>query len=368
MLHLSVGPLVKVDNIIWFTTLNFNGLFKFDIDTLQIEFVYRFKFAKGLQERMYTGKIIYYNDELFFFPYYYNRIVSYNIVTKTEKIILIADFIPERLGVNTVIQKGTEVFFRSDVCLDFYVLDLVSKKVKKMDDIFPDIPKEQGGWSSLCEDRLLIVLADRNSFIEITNNSKKYFKLPNYFNEWHLNRVYYDGELYWLLFGDNIDIYSWSAKTQEIERYKGDDSLEKNILGYYLYFFSFENEICILGNNYCGVFKINQVLKKIENLFQLPDDFKIINNILDYTPFKEYEIIDKKLWLFPRSGNQLVIYDKEKNQVRGIEFSVEQQNIPDWSSLMIDRYITNKEYITEGMFTLEDYIYLLKNIDSLTLC
>jgi len=367
MVNLGTRALVKVEDSIWFSASNFNGLFKLNIYNLEIEFVHRFQYAEVNQALLHSGKIIHYNNELYIFPYYSNVIVSYNISTKEENIIEIPDVENENLVVNVVWQSGTEIYFYGDTNLRFYVLDLELKKVKKHElgkEIFSKFSSGQIGWGEFCNDRILIVLQDKNEFIEVKDNICMHYNIPNYFRDLNLFRVYYDGKLYWLVFFESTDIYSWDIKTQELERYTLDDSVRVEVEKFFYHkFWSFEKDFFVVGNSLCGIFQIDREVKKIKEVCKLPKEFKILSQ-KDWQrmPFEQYVIVNKELWMFPVTGNKLVIYNSENSQTIGVDFSINGRDIPDGDIIAADICIKNKNIIMEELIGLEEYLWVLKNI------
>ena len=363
-IYLGAWAIGQLEEWIYFSASNINGLFRINIKTLEIEFVYRFQtvdlesdFFLGL----HGGKIVFYKDELFLFPLGSNVIINFNTVTKRETTIEIPDFSSEIFAINEVVENKEEIIFKGDTYLGIYSLNLLEKQVKKSclgEKLFSQYDVTHCGWSNWNAEHFCIVLQGRDEFLVVSKDYEEIISYPPEIKGRFVTDILFNKHKFWFMFGDSADIMCWNKEEQKVKCYKPIDSkLQKNISGGYKELFVFKDRVCILGNRYKGVYGINEKDSIVESVIDDADIFQVVDKEKIGVPsLGNFLIVNEELWVFPDSGKYLLIFNENMELIRKKEFSIETSKIPGWDS----KVIAPPDLEETGTYTLGSYIrYIL---------
>lgn len=333
MLTMGVGAYVRVDDVIWFTPPDFNGLFKYHINTSNIEFVYRFACVGKAYKQLFRGEIIYYKGQLFLFPYQFNKIVVYSIDEQKEQVIEIHGCLTETFGTPTIVQKDSKVYFGGTARVNLFCLDLETKQVKKINSNMLEKHNEAVGVPmEVCDERYVISVREKNSFIEIMEGNEREVEIPDELKKYGLSFVSYWKGHYWISVQNSRDIFSWDMEKNIVERYESVLPYEEEVP--YIRFLFWEDEILLLSRLKCDVYSVNLNNKTVEVLCSMPIGIMSIRDGIGMSPWICYGMIKDKLWLFPQAANQVLVYDKEERKLQGIPLKIDVNSIPDWIEIL----------------------------------
>ena len=108
--------------------------------------------------------------------------------------------------------------------------------------------------------------------------------------------------------------------------------------------------------------RVNKEKKIVENVFQYPKKFKIVNEISWGPVFSKGFIQNHELLLIPQRGNMILRYDFETQLVAGIELGMPQNRIPYLRDMYREKSCMDgiiRE--SEELYTLYGYMDLLKS-------
>lgn len=364
-IYLGAWAIGQLEEWIYFSASNINGLFRINVKTLEIEFVHRFQtvdLKPDVPFGLHGGKIVFYKGELFLFPLGLNVIINFNTVTKKETTIEIPEFSSRMFVINEVVKNKEEVIFKGDIYLRIYSLNLLEKQVKKSclgEKLFSKYDVTHCGWSNWNAEHFCIVLQDRDEFLVISKDYEEIISYPSEVKGKFILDILFNKNKFWFLFGDSADIMCWNKGEQGVKWYRGIDSkLQKDIIGAYRELFVYKDKVCILGNRCKGIYWINEKDSIIESVTGDADTFQVVDKEeIGRPPLGNFLIVNEELWVFPDTGKYLLIFNENMELIKKKEFSIETSKIPGW-----DLRVCAPPGLDEtGIYTLGSYIrYILK--------
>lgn len=357
-IYLGTFAIGRLDDWIFFSASNINGLFKINIESLEIEFVHHFKTLKMQDDNFWGwhgGKIIFDKDELFLFPLCSNVIINYNTKEQRECVINILDFPMNKFYVNEVIKDECEIIFKGDAYLPLYSLDLNKKTAQKSilgKQVFTKYESSHCSLTSYNRGSFCIVLQEKNEFLIVSKEMEQVIPYPAEIKERSVRDIVYIDEKIWFMFDDSSEIMCWDKELHSMKLYKNSE-VKRNISAAYSKMFVFNGRICLIGNRCRGVYWINEEKDRIEAVVDKINAFQIIERErIGYPLFGNYCIYREELWIFPVAGKNLLIINKDMQIIRKKEFSIETFKIPEW-----DKQVNElRELEEKGAYTLNSYI------------
>ncbi len=205
---------VWFDNLnIWFSSMLFNGLYKYDISTQQTHFIGSFPKEKRNEWRLH-GKALKIDHEIFFLPnrskyiHVYDierhQIYSYDMKTK------------ERINCkNAIYYKGCIYFVGNDSEITLYEMNAKTKKIKK----YPINIKDYKG--QICADYIVIdtkfyfACDSENIVIEYNMDSNTYCLHRVFKGSKGFGSIAYDGNSF--LLSDSESVFRWNKDTDIVQ-------------------------------------------------------------------------------------------------------------------------------------------------------
>lgn len=324
-IFLNTLAAVQIDNQIWFSAWNINGLFKLDIISKDIEFVHRFQNLAANAKCAHRGNVIYDKGEMFFFPFFSKKIVIYNIFTKVELEIDIPDCKSEIFAAVGAIQVNRKIVFWGDESLYFYELDMETRAIKVLpyEEWVLEKLNQKCSRKEWCKDRFIITFDDWNYFIEIRNGSAELKKYPS--NVKCGKRPYFlkDRNGYWLCMRDTWTVFYWEENQIIADEYEIDEDTV-NCLGTYEDFFVISPDIYLLARANNRIYKVNKEKKMMEVCYDYSNLINIIHMGLgEVTPFLITFCIDENVVFFPRGADKLLFYNLENKNAKVFPFSID---------------------------------------------
>lgn len=326
--YLSFYDAYIENNEMWVSNLAFNGLFKVNLDTYEVNYVGSFKGEDVWQENLHR-RVIRYKDVLFFIPYSGKGICTYNLITKEMGFIPI-DSENNIIRVADAILDGNFLWMFPGIAgqplliLNMDTLEVVKKPewnekamacMHENADLVFDI-------SNVCRVGRKIWLApcDISKILEFnmdTNNFQVHTIDDNYI----MKSISYDGNNFWLTFANSKDVLSWEPVSKNIMVYREGSVTEKANCPYMNVIFN-NDDVLVLPSSEEYIMKADKKTGSLIPINSYPQGFKRIRN---YTLFKGYTKKDGKILLYPRSGNQMLVMDCNTYEMTGNELIAPEQ-------------------------------------------
>ncbi|MDE7177483.1 MAG: hypothetical protein K2O59_06665 [Lachnospiraceae bacterium] len=368
-IHLGAKNVYEIDGGVYFFNIDFNSLFRFDIQTRSIRHLDAF-LEYQTQQKILFGDFVVENDkELFFFPGYGNFIGIYNTQSnKDEKVLFNSDYVDQKninFSVAKIIVSVKKVWiFLSDTSLGVYVLDLESHQIQKDDDLsekIKDYPTLVWKLEQSYDNFSFVQTSDLKFLLQIDVEKGNFIEreMPV------LNGIIIgdNGKQIWLYVANSTEIYEWSVEENEVSVYLiTDEELVNKGQEYqmppYARCVCYGDDVFVLGWGIDAIMKLNRAEKKIERAFALPEKFlfyeyKKTSKFI--SSFWSVEMIGEKICFFPCSGNMILIYDPKSGEVRGEELLIDKKKIINYREMIIDKlYNEYPQSETNDYFSLYD--------------
>lgn len=332
----SIANAIDNEGIIWFSALDFNGLFKYDIKNEKMKWIELFdgelESSRGLHSGVYICE-----DEVIFTPTYDRKLRIYD---KTCEKILTLD-----IATNEQIEffyesvlLDNEIYFMSND-LKMWVFDIKKKTIIEDIEISNLIKngikdsEKKLAYVRVSEKRMFLVEVDKKVWHELNLVERKLYTNRLEVNE-NIFSISFINNSYWIFFEDTMDVVIWEKcgtssvyKTEDNEwlkerkwvPYAGAYQTGKNvfILNYYSkYIMTLDSE--------------NEILKRA---FAYPNGYKIEQHDgVGQCYSKAFAYNDKVLFI-PVRGNMLLSYDTDKDEVKGVNFTIAEEEIPYWNKV-----------------------------------
>ena len=368
-MHLSAKNVYEIDGGVYFFNIDFNSLFRLDLQTRSIQHLDAFLECQTQQRILFGDFVVKNNKELFFFPGYDNFIGIYNTqLNKAEKISFNQEYADKRdinFSVAKIIVLDKKVWiFQADTALGVYVLDLESHQIQKDDNISEKIknyPNLVWKLEQTYHNFSFVQTSDLKLLLQIDVEQGNLI-------EWETpvsNGVVIgdNGKNIWLYVVNSTEIYEWSMEENEISVYSiVDEELVNKGQEYqmppYARCVCYGDDVFVLGWGIEAIMKLNREDKRIEKAFALPEDFLFYDykkTSMLTSNFWSVEMINGKIWFLPCGSNMLLIYDPQSGEVQGEELLIDKERIINYRELIVDKL--HKEYPqseTDDYFSLYD--------------
>lgn len=367
--YLRVGSFIKIENKIYFMNLAFNGIFYIDLNDFSTHFVHKFTFEPASAVALSTGGCMYNDGVIYFFPNNMNAIMEYNIFTKKEMMIEIPYQNEKNFKFADAIRKGDMVYiFPFDICKGIYRFYFNEQKIEKDEELSllfnsgfrcANVFLVQGN-------RMLMGEYGGNRIVEVDLDMKKIVKVHIIAPEIKIFFICYDGNNYWILQTESLDIYEWNYQSNMIQVYTNKKITEEkgeNIeLPPYSNLIFLEDEILVLNNELKNIWRIHRGKNVIDHPINLPEKFQCVK----YSTFRgwpicdAYTILEEKVLLYSTRGNMMLIYDIKTKQLSGKEMLVSLDKDPYLDDVVKEIFEQNNNVINveqEELYSMEAFVY-----------
>lgn len=321
---LSFSCAVELDNYLWVSGDDYNGLFKICLETGCSEFVIKFD-EKG--ERLLYKKVIAVGRKLFFIPYMADKIAEYNVDTKEIKYYEICGFENETVKFGDCIVKNGMLYLFPLKARDIICLDIKNGKVMCCAWDNSTLPNE-------------ITEADMTMFIHMVNVDNIVY-LPClrtnvivklYLNDFRSEVIqcteskegfidisYRNNILYLLTVGGNIVSYNVDSKEEKLFWINSQKRTDGKCVFYKMLFYN--DYLWLIPGYGEHIVRINVETREEVEIIEYPKQFKIDEKRNDYK-WLNGEIRDDVMYLYPHLANMLLHWDKGNNIMSGNRISM----------------------------------------------
>ncbi len=369
IVHIGGGAVTKErENIMWLSNAGFNGLFKLNIDTGYIELVH--KFEKIANNAIMAHSMLYIEeDEIICIPYFDKRIAVYNLKTEQEHTFDIPN-LQNKKGFGAYACKADNKIWLFSVygVDDVWYYDIDKKSVTKDVELTGILNNFINGETcSLIFQQyyntLFLCSSEKNKIYVIDLLKKTHESFSINIDKLKISKIAYDGQYYWISQENSQTVIQWDKKSGLYTEYKAHDEkwvTGKTIMPYSEILF-IDSEVILINYYAQNVMRVNKEKKIVENVFQYPKKFKIVNEISWGPVFSKGFIQNHELLLIPQRGNMILRYDFETQLVAGIELGMPQNRIPYLRDMYREKSCMDgiiRE--SEELYTLYGYMDLLK--------
>lgn len=369
MIHLGCRAFVIEEEILWFSNVKFNGLYKVDLLNGKIEWVHKFKnISYGntwTHSKMYKE-----GEELIFIPLFDDKITIYNLKTAREEIIKLPLKNNKTNFTGCSYKSGNKIWLVSNTNVeDIFCYDIKLKNIEKEENLSKVLSKYLGdeeffARGNVCGDRIIIFESEKNKVCEINMATKEVQSFEIKIEGANIIRVGFDGENYWCVQFDSHDVYEWNKENDTYVKYISED---KEFLDYlkkvpYSEFLFMNGEVVLNSHSSKGVNIVDKEKRTIKKLFDLPKFVKAVesgkNNPL-YSGIVHYA---NKIYLIPERASHLLIYELGTQNIREIELMVCREDLQYSDEIL--RELTKASTLIESseIYTLENYIKSLRTM------
>lgn len=367
---LNFRSFVRKENEIYFANMEFNGMFAMSLDKEKVTHIHTFSGAK-LNEFFCVGQYMTgYHDKLLFFLNndYSHKVYCYDLMTKQETVYPF----PEENGsalryFYILIWRNKGWFFPSDMSEGCYVIDLDTMQIVQDEDMSTLMKGYKWGMRVIKQNENCFSFVDmsRNELIvvDVETKTKTVVTLPIP----NSNMALVDRKRVWFTLADSADVYEWNREQNVLEKYTlEDESMWDGSSPPYINMIYIEEQdsVYLLGKSIGHVLRTNRNRHTIEFAFEFPEGFRFVKNKLQkYSFFGEAERVKNELWIYPVEGNMILVYDIEKNKVRGIKTTVSMEEIQGGKDIILSEMRDGVSERYEGMYSLRRVADLLRQYE-----
>ena len=363
MIYLGCNGVIAEDNNVWFSNINFNGLFKVDLNSGFVELIHKFRNLE-VDKKLAHRHVFKEKSELIFMPWFDNKIIIYDLETQTESIVEVpmengeSEFLGNAFRTDGVIWLFPGYSKNKVFCYDIekkclMVHEKLSQVILRMtegENVYLQY-KNHEKYVTMC-------IPNKNIICNINLDTLKnqIIKIDN--NAIEIIFAVYDGKDYWFIGRNNANIYQWNPQYDVWTEYYAGNNKKTDSWGevFYTEHVFYDKGIIMPSFYATNITKVNKEKRIVEKAFDYPIDFKIIKERVNGPVFVEAVRYGKEICFIPYRGSQIVCYDWKKEKVRGIELAISEENIP-YLEELIRKKIKKEDSILEGRVgKLKDYL------------
>lgn len=311
--YLKAFDAVEVDGYIWFSSKEYNGLFRVDKDTMEGVCMGHFP-AEDLYIREAHLKCFYYKNLLIFIPLMAHHIHIYNMSTEEFQLIPIDRQKENEWIIRDSVLKDNQVWiFPNCTNQDMLRLDLDTLGLSVINVFKKQCEEYLGGddnqYITICcvsKGKAWMAFYDTNIIICWDMDKKKLNFVET--DVEHISSVFVDDEDIWIMNTVSTEIYLYRTGEGISEKYLSEASYTCNPDGLHRPYFQmlrFNGELCVVPAFANDFIKFSD--GKFISIFHLED--KICNSLFFYG----YFCVDDELWVLPNYLSEVYIFDKKFN-------------------------------------------------------
>lgn len=348
-IHVSVvEAATRIENKIWLSCMEYNGLLCFDLEKEKYELKHRFNVVGGSKYDLHR-KVVCLENKLYLFPRSDDCIRIYDMCNNTEDVIAIP---VKQNKLWDVILLGTQAIIYLPKGNTFFLFNLITKK-------FED--------DNLILEKIKLILSENNTecLMEVNNNdifvldSDKYLHVIsndnidtidlNLIKEKIVTMRFKYNHL-WIFVADGKDvIYSIDLENKQIDKYIGDDEKRNNANIIYADVCKIDGTLYALnwqGNDIRIIDLVNKIITNSDIKISYP---RCMSEGRYWGYYEEYE---GKHYIFPIAGRNILVI--EKGNYREIESSIMLDELEDSDNII--KEINKKIKIENNFFGVDSFI------------
>ena len=313
------------DTYMYFSALDFNGLFRMRLGETKAEFLMHFP-GDAVWQKVMHRQVIRVEDCLFFIPYRAHGISVFNLKNYTMDYILMSSKAKVFANYSRVVQCGEGyLLIPDDFKQPFMILDIKRREVciaemldkqrRELVSGFDNVGSAQYG-TYVSDNYMYTAVYGLDILLKIDKNSLNAvdYKLGKY--SMH-NIILFEGKLWFTSKIDNI-VYCYDIENGSMQKYDIGGEGERLLFAIVPY----RDTLILLP---CQGDKIWVFEKESNKWIVLIDLFSgdFCRLIKGVSLFIGYKYVGSELFLFPRGGNGMVKLDSETNQVEIISIQYE---------------------------------------------
>ena len=358
----SMASVVDDNNVLWMSNVFFNGLFRMDLNSLELCCVGAFEGADISAGELHKGAHIN-GKEIIFTPFYDQAVRIYHTDSNTYQTIAIPE--EHKPPFSESVRVGQNIFFLSeDGCIWNYDIDKHSLTIDELSKDYKKFLDVTGGASKqVVSDGFLLLKRGETLMCRIDLEKHKTEIIHINGNMTDLQVALYGQGLYWFFLLDSQDIVSWNREKSEFIRYKcKEEKWGKNNFKSvpYAKMMFVEDTAWISNYNAMSPVQIDKDKKSIEPIVEGLDRFRVINPGIWGPLYPNVHIAGQDFYFIPCHANLLLQYNRETGEHKTIEMVIPQEQIPYFNEIVKDALKNEATGEREEIFTLREFIECVK--------
>lgn len=317
-IQLGASADIAINNKIWFSSFEFNGLYCYDVETKKLEYIAKFEGVSASQSFLHGDAFLDDNQNIIFIPIKDRYIRIVDTVGKC-----VVSYKLSALNDKETIWGGTKlnnelVLFTSGYRIFFF--DLTRKKLSKIKDI-SDYKWDAGFHNDIFRDalftrnELFLMLGNINtsSIIQIGLNDDSYKKIELKNIAGTVTSISKVDNSYWILTSDSTDVIEWDGKdhyiTYKNEEVRWMDNSTQRIIPYKKVI-SIGDDIWVIGFYADFFYRIKRDEKTVRCMVNSEEHTKISDNLGYGASYNNIHLLqDGRIAITPQRAGFLYILD-----------------------------------------------------------
>lgn len=366
--HLKFIGACQVENRIFFCNLAFNGIFYIDTVDYTIHYVCKFPDEPVSADRLSLCNGILYDNAIYFFPNFFNKILQYDVLGQKCQYINMGDCADNCMICSVVMKKNLVYMFPQELGQGIYIFDLNTQKVKRDKELSAPFV---GGFyirSLVCYDNCDCVLVGEYGGGRLLklNLETKQIVFSRTFKEFKFEGMMYNAGHLWILPMDSANIFEWDETGNRLKTYINENA-EYTGIPIYTNLVFLEDEILTVNVSLKNIFRIDWKKGVIDSTIAFPEDIQTADSFFSGWPlYSGYMVLDDRVLFFPCAANSLLVYDRLTKRFTTESLQISEKEVPYLREVLREKIVCGKPLVeSDELGTLDQFLdHLEINRDS----
>lgn len=348
---------------IFFSAVEFNGLFCMDLDNNSVEYVKSFDKSALYTTYLHLAPFVRYGNKLVLFPSADNHISVIDCNTYKENTILINKNTKKNVFIATTVKEKFAWAFSAQG--EILVFDIEKEEVIKQFVIRHSYANNPVLWH-ICEKTQMAwgVITNTNHIIRfnLTDEYYEIISMPD--DSIHLSRLVVVGESLFCAQEDNADIIEWNLRENTVKRYgmyNKSGRIERKIPSYGKLLYIEEKGIIILtGLQDKAIYLLDINSKVVTAIEDFPEGFVLKKDGCGTLYFCEETRVGDEVWFLPEQGNGVLRYNIYSDEMSANKVAIDRESIMGEQYGFTDLYRGNVICLEDGnLYSLDGFLKMI---------
>lgn len=358
-LHIGSRACAVENNNLWISGYFFNGLFKMNLDDLEMDFIGTFPNEKMKRPKLHLGAHVY-GSEIIFTPYQSDNVHIYDMNKKTFSTVEILNEVGKSFLASIKIEN--KIYFVSDEGVVLYI-NIGEKKIYEDNSLSKEISafikKSRENWSYSDDKKGYTFFDKKNNIlrVDLVEHNVYYYKIKHEYN--NIEIAYYNDNSFLFSFEGNQKLLVWYYIKDECRIINSNN----DYWGKDRYKFNTYNKIARYGDvlfftNYHSSSPI-YIDKCDEKIVLLNDKYEktdVLGEDEIGPIYSDIHFISDKAIMVPCYGKKLLLYDIKSNEIKEVDFAINKKKINTYEKML--KSVFEDEVVCESkeFFGMDDLI------------
>lgn len=351
--YLSFYDATFYNDYIWFSNVNFNGLFKTNMKDYSTEFVTYFP-GEIMEQKSMHGKTVVYGECIIFVPMRGKNIHIYNTVNKDMTSLDITKYKKSKrhFSFETILFGSVLYIFPVDSAA--IKLDLEKMTIAEVGELsneyYEYLPNGKNFviWKAVFDgEKAYFPQYNGNHILvwDVKNDSYEVMEI-NIHNLFALQK---SETGLWLFTGENSKLYLYEQKNGEIKEYFIDTDGIPGEQRYFNRVIEVKSKVYLLPDKGKSILTLNEEGAFFEKAFEYPPEFCFIEDFkYKWEKFFGAKVLDNDIYIYPFRGNQMLMVNTEDNSVTGIGIYADDEVYEEVEKDIYREFLRGKQIIIEN--------------------